>query len=99
MIPTCFRISTKEDLYYFCARNCNDKWSWIVSIERLLDFKYSGKSPYNSLEEIKTKGFVSQEEYERGTIIKPVIEKPKEVVKPQEPTTKANEQDYEKLVK
>lgn len=50
MIPTCFRISTKEDLYYFCARNCNDKWSWIVSIERLLDYKYSGKSPYNSLE-------------------------------------------------
>ncbi len=48
MIPAGFKIRTLEDMFYFCARNCNEKWTWIVSLERLMDFKYAGKSPYNN---------------------------------------------------
>lgn len=32
MIPSGFKIQTVDDMYYFCARNCNEKWSWMVSI-------------------------------------------------------------------
>lgn len=98
MIPTCFRISTTEDNYYFGAKSCYDKWSWIVSFERLMDFKYSGKSPYNSFEDIKTKGFISQEEYERGSIVKPLLEKTDEP-RTSELLKKSSDKDYEKLTK
>lgn len=47
-------------MFYFCARNCNEKWTWLVSLERLMDYKYAGKSPYNNVEWIKAKGFMSQ---------------------------------------
>jgi len=63
MIPAGFKIRTLEDMYYFCARNCNEKWTWMVSLERLMDFKIAGKSPYNNAEFIRTKGFMSQAEF------------------------------------
>jgi hypothetical protein len=31
-----------------------------------MDFKYTGKSSYNNLEWIKTRGFMSQSEFEKG---------------------------------
>lgn len=74
MIPAGFKLNTHDDMYYFCARNSNEKWSWLVSIERLMDFKYAGKSPYNNSEWIKTKGFMSQGEFERGKFDDPYPE-------------------------
>lgn len=66
MIPAGFKLTTLEDMHYFCARNCNEKWSWMVTIERLMDFKYTGKSPYNNIDWITTRGFMSLGEFERG---------------------------------
>ncbi len=49
-----------------------------------MDFKYTGKSPYNNLEWIKSRGFMSQSEFEKGRFdervgeAKPEPEKPKE---------------------
>lgn len=82
MIPAGWKITTHEEMYYFCARNCNEKWSWIVSLERLMDFKYTGKSPYNNIEWISTRGFMSQGEFERGKFDDRVEAKPKEPEKP-----------------
>lgn len=90
MIPAGFKIRTLEDMVYFCARNCNEKWTWLVSLERVMDFKYAGKSPYNNAEWIKTKGFMSQLEFERGKFDEPEFDyptqqqKPKEMPKPKE---------------
>jgi hypothetical protein len=63
MIPAGFKLRTQEDMFYFCARNCNEKWTWLVSIERLMDFKYTGKSPYNNEDFIRSKGFMGQAEF------------------------------------
>lgn len=57
MIPPGFKLRTGDDMYYFCGKNCNEKWSWLVSLERLMDYKYVGTSNYNNAEWIKTKGF------------------------------------------
>ena len=53
-------------MFYLCAKSMNEKWSWIVTFERLMDFKNNGKSPYNGQEEIITRGFMSQKEFESG---------------------------------
>jgi len=66
MIPAGFKLTTADERHCFCARNCNEKWSWMVTIERLMDFKYTGKSPYNCIDWIATRGFMSQGEFERG---------------------------------
>lgn len=66
MIPPGFKIRTADDMYYFCAKNCNEKWSWLVTLERLMDYKYVGTSNYNNADWIKTKGFESQVEFETG---------------------------------
>ena len=66
MIPAGFKIRSNEEMFYLCARNCNEKWSWMVSLERVMDFKYAGKSGYNSAEFIQTKGFMGQLEFETG---------------------------------
>jgi hypothetical protein len=73
MIPAGFKIRTQEEMYYFCSRNCNEKWSWLVSFERVMDFKYAGVSAYNSIEYIKTRGFMSQAEFEAGKFDIPSI--------------------------
>lgn len=104
MIPAGWKITTHEEMYYFCARNCNEKWSWIVSLERLMDFKYTGKSPYNNIEWISTRGFMSQGEFERGKFDERVEAKPKEPEKPKiepkpENSTKPEEKDLEKMKK
>ena len=68
MLPAGFKIRSLDDMFYLCARNLNEKWSWIVTFERLMDFKVQGKSPYNSMEEVTNRGFPSQKEYETGGI-------------------------------
>lgn len=60
MIPAGFKLRTSDDMFYFCAKSCHEKWSWIVSLERLLDYKCVGATPYNNVDYIKTKGFESQ---------------------------------------
>lgn len=64
MIPPGFKIRSADDMYYFCAKNCHEKWSWIVTLQRLMDYKYVGSSNYNNADWIKTKGIESQIEYE-----------------------------------
>ena len=27
-IPAGFKLRTQEDMIYFCARNCDEKWTW-----------------------------------------------------------------------
>lgn len=66
MIPPGFKLRTSDDMLYFCAKNCNEKWSWIVTLERLMDFKYIGSTEYNNLDCVKTRGFDSQIEFEKG---------------------------------
>ena len=66
MIPVGFKIRTPDDMFYLCARNCAEKWSWIVTLERLMDYKYVGASSYNNVDMIKTKGFDSQTDFENG---------------------------------
>ena len=39
MIPAGFKLRTQEDMFYFCARNCNEKWTWLVSIETLSEVR------------------------------------------------------------
>lgn len=78
MIPAGFKIRTAEDMYYLCAKNCNEKWSWIVSFERLMDYKYTGTSNYNNADWIRTKGFDSQIDFQTGkTKVEVVQEKQK----------------------
>lgn len=69
-----------------------------------MDFKYAGKSPYNNAEWIKTKGFMSQLEFERGKFDEPEFDyptqqqKPKEMPKPKEqPQVKVSGADNEEL--
>lgn len=64
MIPPGFKIRSADDMYYFCAKNCHEKWSWIVTLQRLMDYKYVGSSNYNNADWVKTKGIESQIEYE-----------------------------------
>lgn len=39
-----------------------------------MDFKYAGKSPFNNSEYLKTKGFMSQLEFESGKFNEPAHE-------------------------
>jgi hypothetical protein len=51
-------------MYYLGFGSVLEKWTWIVTIERLMDMKVLGKSQYNSQEWITTKGFPSQAEFQ-----------------------------------
>lgn len=53
MIPASFKIRSGDAAFYLCAKNVEEKWSWIVSVERVLDFKENGATAYNSLQFIK----------------------------------------------
>lgn len=57
MIPPGFKLRSADDMLYFCAKNCHEKWSWLVSLERLMDFKYVGASNYNNIDWVRTRGF------------------------------------------
>lgn len=37
-------------------------------MERVMDFKNVGKTLYNNMEYIKTKGFLAQEEFDNGNL-------------------------------
>ena len=63
MITASLKIRSDDNMYYLSFTSISEKWSWMVTIERLMDFKISGNSIYNSEEWIKVKGFSSQVEY------------------------------------
>jgi hypothetical protein len=63
MIPAGFKVRSDDQEFYFCGRNSNEKWSWIVTLERLMDYKYVGSSTYNNIEFVKTRGFMSQVDF------------------------------------
>lgn len=44
---------------YFRCKGAPEKWSWIVALERLMDYRNNGKSTYNDAEAIRYKGFDS----------------------------------------
>lgn len=55
---TCaFKLSADDNSLYFRCKGAPEKWSWIVAIERLMDYRNNGRSAYNDLDSIKTKGF------------------------------------------
>lgn len=61
MISNSFFIVTKFHDFAFCSSDITEKWSWIVTLERIMDFRERGTSNYNSMDKIKTMGFESQE--------------------------------------
>jgi len=55
---TCaFKISSDDASLYFRCKGAPEKWSWIVALERLMDYRNNGKSVYNDSDGIKHKGF------------------------------------------
>lgn len=60
MIPAGIKIRTGSTAMYLCASSVEEKWSWIASLERLVDLKEVGPSDYNNIESIREKGFPSQ---------------------------------------
>ena len=71
MIPAGFRLNVDGEDIYFCARNVNEKWVWLVALERTMDYKEHGNSGYNSLEMVQTRGFMGQAELARGKFNEP----------------------------
>lgn len=63
VITSCLKIRSDDNMYYLSFTSASQKWSWMVTIQRLIDFKISGNSIYNSEEWIKVKGFSSQVQY------------------------------------
>ena len=59
MVPAAFKIKSGDNLMYLCAKDAEEKWSWIVVLERLLDYRVNGATNYNNLTFIKTMGFKS----------------------------------------
>jgi hypothetical protein len=53
-------------MYYLSFTSPEEKWSWMVTLERLMDFKVLGKSKYNCEEWIRTRGFRGQLEFEQN---------------------------------
>ena len=62
MLAAAFRLASREETYYMCAKNIADKWNWVVVLERLMDFKANGKTPYNCYDAIFNQGFPSLQE-------------------------------------
>lgn len=62
MLAAAFRLASKSDTFYMCAKNCIDKWNWIVVLERVMDFKANGRTFYNSYDAITMQGFPSLQE-------------------------------------
>ncbi len=63
LLPSALKMQTNLKTYYLSFHSAEEKWSWIVTLERLMDFKMQGPSHYNSEEAIVGQGFKSQQEY------------------------------------
>jgi hypothetical protein len=50
-------------MYYLGFGSVLEKWTWLVSLERLMDVKVAGKSHYNCQEWIASRGFPSVTEF------------------------------------
>lgn len=50
-------IQTKSTDFVFSAADAEEKWSWMVTMERLFDFKEKGASIYNNMDMIRSQGF------------------------------------------
>ena len=48
---------TKIIDFAFSASGAQEKWSWIVTFERLFDFREKGASSYNNIDQVKSQGF------------------------------------------
>lgn len=44
LTPTSFKIESSENTLHFSAETTQEKWAWIVVVERLVDFKMSNYS-------------------------------------------------------
>lgn len=66
MTPTGFKVESSENTLVLSAKDKDEKWSWIVTLERLLDFKMSkSTSDCKTFEDVRSIGFKSLSEYER----------------------------------
>ena len=73
MVPVTFKIKTSKETVSFSAKNCNEKWSWLLTLERLMDFNFAGASFYNQFDWVTTKGLDSQLDFERGGRVTPAF--------------------------
>ena len=44
LTPQSFKIESSENVLHLMAKDTAEKWAWIVTVERLVDFKYSNYS-------------------------------------------------------
>lgn len=51
-------------MYYLGFASVMEKWTWLVTLERLMDVKLIGRTHYNCQEWIATRGFPSQVEFQ-----------------------------------
>lgn len=52
-----FKIASEDSSMYFRCRGATEKWSWIVALERVMDYRNYGKSSYNDADAVRNKGF------------------------------------------
>lgn len=58
-----FSVQTRSTDFALSGCETEEKWSWIVTLERLFDFKEKGASQYNNIDMVKSQGFESQNEF------------------------------------
>lgn len=59
-----FKVESTENTLVLMAKDKHEKWSWMVTLERLLDFKMSkSSSDCKSIDDVKNMGFQSMNEY------------------------------------
>jgi hypothetical protein len=59
-----FKISSDDISLNFRCATTVEKWCWIVAVERAVELKQRGATPYNHSLLLRTKGFLSVDEYE-----------------------------------
>lgn len=63
LTPTSFKIESTENVLHFMAKDTPQKWAWMVTVERLVDFKTSNYSECKSIQDVKSLGFNSLNAY------------------------------------
>ena len=64
VLTNCIKIRTEHHMYYLGFPSVLEKWTWLVTLERLMDVKLTGRTHYNCQEWIATKGFPSQIQFQ-----------------------------------
>lgn len=70
-----------------------------MTLERLMDFKYVGPSSYNNIDWIKTRGFESQIDFEKGLTAVDVVMPPQEQLKSAEEAKKDVDDEADRILK